>query len=224
MRGIKKKIRNNRYLRWTLIASNWLFQGIPNADKTEQLYKISFTLFFTTIFFLIFYCNAVFSLINNLLLSLFVAHSVNWCVNGNVYVLLIHRLCIAKLSKVKLFVYFEGLQQRLSKQNWILYSASFGSICRGELKEYSDIDISIVRKPGFLNGIKALFFSVVEKKRADWLRVPLELYINDNPDSSKKRFNAENNPVVLCDPYGTISKHYSERLTVAEAKQLNGVL
>lgn len=152
------------------------------------------------------------------------AHSVNWYVNGNFYVLLIHRLRFAKLSKVKLFVYFDGLQQRLGKQNWILYCASFGSICRGQLKEYSDIDMSIVRKSGFLNGIKALFFSVVEKKRADWLRVPLELYINDNPDSSKKRFNAENNPVVLCDPYGTISKHYSERLTVAEAKQLNGVL
>jgi len=172
MRGIKKKIRNNRFLSWTLIASNWLFQGIPYADKTEQLYKISFTLFFTTIFFLIFYCNAVFGLIHSFLLSLFVAHSVNWYVNGNFYVLLIHRLRFAKLSKVKLFVYFDGLQQRLGKQNWILYCASFGSICRGQLKEYSDIDMSIVRKSGFLNGIKALFFFCCGKEKGRLVASP----------------------------------------------------
>ncbi|MCK5402447.1 MAG: hypothetical protein KAJ28_12505, partial [Flavobacteriaceae bacterium] len=54
MRGVKKQIRDNKYLSWILIITNWFFQSIVNADKTEKIYKISFTLIFWLIFYAIF--------------------------------------------------------------------------------------------------------------------------------------------------------------------------
>lgn len=223
MKGLKKKIRDNRYLNWLLLLSNWLFQGIPNADKTEKAYKTLFTLFFWGILFWIFYSSGNIAIEKVLIISFLIAHTFNWLVNGNISIILIHRLLLVKLSKLDLFLYIEKLHQKTAGKNWILYAASFGSICRGDLKDSSDIDISIVRKPGFKNALKSIWFALKEKKVADFNGIPLEIYISDTPENSIQRFAAEQNPVVIHDPDNTIDNYYKDKLSVSEAKVLNKV-
>jgi len=223
MKGIKKKIRDNRFLNWLLLLSNWLFQGIPNADKTEKAYKTLFTLFFWGILFWIFYSSGNIAIEKVLIISFLIAHTFNWLVNGNISIILIHRLLLVKLSKQDLFLYIEKLQQKTVSKNWILYAASFGSICRGDLKDSSDIDISIVRKPGFKNALKSIWFALKEKKAADFNGIPLEIYISDTPENSIHRFAAEQNPVVIYDPYNAIDNYYKDKLTIEEAKKLNNI-
>lgn len=221
MKGIKKKIRDNRYLNWLLILSNWCFQGIPNADKTEKYYKILFTIIFGFISTLFLFYFSYFNVLKVLVLSFFIGHTINWIINGNFYGLLIHRLLFVKVNKESLFNYLKNIEGRLQKQTWVLYAASFGSICRGELKDSSDIDISIVRKHGLKNALKSMWFALKEKKIADFYGIPLEVYISDTPQNSIKRFAAEQNPVIIFDPYNTISNYYTEKLTLEEAFALN---
>ncbi len=223
MRGIKKQIRDNKYLNWILIVTNWFFQSIINADKTEKIFKISFTLFFWVVFYIILKPLLPFSIGILVLISFVIAHTLNWIVNGNFYNLIIHRLLLAKLTKKDLFNYMDNLEEKLQDKDWILYAASFGSICNGNLKDSSDVDISIVRKSGFNNAISAILFSIKEKKYADFNKIPLELYISDSPENSMKRFKVEKNPVIVFDPDNTIDKYYNEKLTIDEAKKLNGV-
>lgn len=223
MKGIKKKIRDNRYLNWILFLSNWLFQGIPNADRTEKIYKTLFTLFLWGILLWVLYSLVNVAIKKGLIISFLVAHTINWLVNGNISTILIHRLLLVKLSKYDLFSFIEKLTEKVKNENWILYAASFGSICWGDLKDSSDIDISIVRKPGFKNALKAIWFSLKEKKIADINRIPLEIYISDSPENSIKRFAGEKNPVVIFDPYNSIDKYYKEKLTIQEVKVLNKI-
>jgi predicted nucleotidyltransferase len=129
----------------------------------------------------------------------------------------------SKLSKEDLFEYSEKLKIRLEREDWILYAASFGSICRGKLKSSSDLDVSIVKKPGLINGLKGLWFILKEKKIADFYKIPLELYLNDIPENSIKRFASEKNPVILFDKYNVVDKYYDEKLDLAEARKLNGL-
>ena len=223
MKGVKKKIRDNRYLNWILILSNWLFQSIINADKTEKIYRISFTIIFWVLFYYLLSLS-INCIPLNFILSFILGHTLNWIVNGNFYNLIIHRLLLAKLSKHDLFDYTEGLKKRLTKKEWVLYAVSLGSICKGNLKDSSDVDISIVRKPGFKNAVSAIIFSVFEKKYADFHKIPLELYISDSPQNSMKRFSDEQNPVVIADPDNVISNYYQTKLTLEEAKKLNNLL
>jgi len=222
MKRIKKILLNNKYLSWLLIVSNWAFQGIINADLTEKIFKIFFTFFFWALLFLGFW-NTL-PLMQNIILSFLIAHTFNWLFNGSIVTLFIHRLLIMKVSKEKLFAYLISFQNRIQNKKWVLYSASFGSICRGKLKDSSDIDVSIVRKSGFVNGIKAIFFTIKEKKIADFKGIPLEIYISDTPQNSINRFKKENNPVVVTDSINTIDIYYNEKLTISEAKKLNKVL
>jgi len=224
MRGIKKKIRDNKYLSWILIVTNWFLQSIINADRTEKIYKISFTLVFWIVFYSILSQFFAYSNLKLSVISFVIAHTLNWIVNGNFYNLIIHRLLLDQIAKKDLFNYMDNLEEKLKDKDWILYAASFGSICNGNLKDSSDVDISIVRKPGFQNALKAIWFSVKEKKYADFNKIPLELYISDSPENSKNRFKAEPNPVVVFDPEHTIDKYYTEKLSINEAKKLNGVV
>ena len=216
MKGIKKEIRDRWYLRWILVCTNWLFQGVHHLDFTEKIYRIVFTIVSSLIVY--------YSLRISIIYSTIIGHTLNWLVNSNFYNIFIHRLMISKLSKTKLFDYSQFLQKRLAKQNWILYAASFGSICRGKLKDSSDLDISIVRKPGFVNGLKGLWFILIEKKIGDFNKIPLELYLNDNPQTSINRFKSEINPVVMYDKYNVIKDFYQDQLSLKEAKKVNNVL
>ena len=72
-----------------------------------------------------------------------------------------------------------------------------------------------------LNGIKGLWFILKEKKMGDLNRIPLELYLNDKPETSIKRFSNEKNPVVLIDKNNIIDQYYKTQLTLDQAKLLN---
>lgn len=221
MRGIKKRIRDNRYFNWILIVSNWCFQGILHADRTEKSYKFLFTIIFWIIIFCLIWDSANGSFFKTLLLSFFIAHSLNWIVNGNFYSLIVHRLLLVKQTKKKMFWYIDSFQQKIVSQEWVLYAAAFGSICKGTLKDSSDLDISIVRKPGFKNALLSILFLVLERKGADFKGIPLEIYISDTPDNSIKKFGGERNPVVIYDPQNIIDLYYYEKLSISDAWVIN---
>ena len=221
MKGIKNEIRNNDYLKWILVITNWFFQGILHADTTEKIYRIVFTVLVGSliwIFLNLFFKNNIYALI---FLSFFLGHTLNWIVNCNFSVIIIHRLMLSRISKQQLFDYLYVLEDKLKGKEWVLYCGSFGSICRGKLKDSSDIDISIVRRPGLKNAMASILFSVKEKKFADFKKIPLEIYISDSPENSKKRFKGESNPVVISDPYKTIDDYYDEKLSIAQAEKIN---
>ena len=222
MKGIKAEIRSKWYLRWLLLISNWISQGIKSADTTEKIYKISFTIISSSIFYylLSFYTLETFL---HVLGALFFGHTLNYIINSNFKAILVHYLLITNVKKDQIFKYLHALQNRLNKKNWILYSATFGSISKGALKSSSDVDVSIVRKPGFINAIKSLCFLVIEKKRADFCNIPLELWLSDTPENSKKRFKMESIPVIIIDDEYFLRSYYSKCISIEEAQKLNKI-
>jgi len=215
MKGIKEKIRRKRHLRWILIFTNWLSQGILHLDITEKSYRIIFTIVFS---FVIWYFLEL-----NIFLSFIIGHTINWLTNECIYSMFVHQLLTSKVRKQDLFDYLENFSKMLENKEWVLYAASFGSICRGELKDSSDLDISIVRKPGFINAIYGLWFITKEKKRSDIYKIPLELYLNDVPKTSVNRFKREDNPLVLYDQNNVINNYYDSKISLDKAKTINGI-
>lgn len=224
MENIKNIILKNIYLSWILIFTNWVFQGIPLGSRIEKIYKISFTVFFWIICLVILYYTFTISLINSLIFGFLIAHTINWFVNCNFYVIFIHRIKWFKIPKIKLFNQLCGIQHRLNNEDWILYSTSSGGICRGTMDGNSDIDVSLVIKPGIKNILFAIIFFVKEKKIADFNGVPLDIFISETPEESLNRSNGQENPVVLYDPYDILDNYYEQKMTIREAKILNNVM
>lgn len=223
MNSLKKIILESKALRWLLIFTNWLYQGIPHSDKTEKIYKISFTLFFWVLFFFMLPFVWEVTLIYRLVASFIVAHSLNWMINCNHFVIFVHRMKWLKTSKNKLFMHLRFIQKKLETRTWILFAISLGGISRGTMSEHSDIDVNIIRKPGVKNAVLALIFIAIEKMRADYHRIPLDIMISDSVEDCIKKSNGQKNPVILYDPYNMIDKYYNERMSIKDAQILNNV-
>ena len=211
------------YLRWLLVFSNWLFQGIIHADKTEKIYKILFSIISIFFFFSVYVICFKMPLGLSILAGAFSGHTLNWLLNCNFYVIVVHRLYLSHFDKQNAFNYLDSLADRLQTNQSILYATAHGSICTGNLKSSSDIDVALVRTKGFENALCALFFVTREKKIADLKGIPLEIYLIDNPGAALDRFKAEQNPVAIYDPKNTVDLYYSAKMTIAEAKKLNGL-
>jgi len=228
MSSFKDKLLGSHYFSWLQIFTNWLMQGIFHADRSERNYKIFFTLFFSFLIFGIFYYSTKQIHILYFLYSLLISHSVNFFLNCNLSVLFIHRIKWFKTNKKDLFKHLLSIQSRLDTtqdKDWILFCVSHGGICNGTLNSHSDIDVSIVRKPGFINLIKAIIFYVKEKKIADLNMVPLDIFICDSPENTISRSNFQKNPIVLLDHNNIVDKFYKDKLKMSldEAKILNGI-
>ena len=224
----KDKILGSIYFSWLQIFTNWGMQGILHADKSERTYKIVFTLFFSALIISIsFLSTKKFDSLNCLLYLCF-SHSLNFIINCNFSVLLIHRMKWFKTDKTSLFGHLLSIESRLldiQDKSWILFCVSHGGICNGTLNIHSDIDVSIVRKPGFINFCKAIKFYVREKKIADYHMIPLDIFICDSAENTRKRSNFQKNPIVLLDHLNSVDDYYIEglKLTLDEARVLNSI-
>lgn len=222
MKGWKDTVKHHRILRWSLLFSNWLFQGMIHSGNTEMIFKI----FCEVVFFIIAFPLTIIFIENSfvqVITSLIISHTLNWIVNTNFNSLLIHRLYLKKLDKSSLFIYLSSLQEKLKTESWLEFAAIFGSISRGELKESSDLDVTFVRKSGIFNALKAVWFLFKERKIADFQGIPLEAYINETPDESARRFKKEDTAVVLTDSNSILSLYYENTISLNAARKLNKV-
>jgi predicted nucleotidyltransferase len=179
-----------------IILTNWLFQGILYADKTEKLFKISLEII------LFIFLSSFLITISNTFLGLFVsviiAHTVLFIFNGQLFALA-KNFDLIYNDPQRIIDYVNGLKQRVSNEKSINCLVLYGSLVRGEIKPTSDIDVRIIRKSGFLNGFRACMFGLKERNRALFLRFPLDMYVIDSPNHLLK-MRKDEIPKILFDP------------------------
>lgn len=182
-------------LKIVVIITNWIFQGLLYADRTEKTFKITFDLLLTALLFLIIPNS---DLVIGLTTSFFISHSFNWIFNGQLFALaknfrLVHN------EPERIIKYADGIKNRASNNKSINCVAVYGSLVRGEIKSTSDLDMRIIRNPGILNGFYACIFGFKERFRALVSRFPLDLYVIDSPKHLLKMSSNEV-PEILYDP------------------------
>ncbi|WP_321422013.1 nucleotidyltransferase domain-containing protein [uncultured Methanobacterium sp.] len=166
-------------------------------DRTEKTFKIllDIVLFLPSLFILNY-------LVNNILLSLFLAfilgHTLNWIFNGQICVLL-KNLKLLNTDQEKFLAYMDNVKEKVVKEESIIAAAAFGSLSRKKLKNTSDLDIRIIRKPGYINGIKACFFVLKERSISFFNKFPLDIYVLDSYETINIHIKNEK-PIILYDP------------------------
>lgn len=188
----------NALLRYKIfiILSNWTFQGMLYADKTERLFRLSLDVLISVILYGIFF-NFISNSYLALILSIIVAHTINWIFNGQLFVL--GRYIGIKPNKQNEFCkYIKDLRNRVEREKSIQFVAVYGSLSRNKLSDHSDLDVRIIRKKGFLNGLRACLFGFLERTRALFNKFPLDLYVLDNKNHLSK-IRKDEGAIVLYD-------------------------
>lgn len=177
-----------------IILTNWLFQGILYADKTEKIFRACLDMIFT---FIIFKVTLGLGIHTNLLMAFLISHTFNWIFNGQLFALA-KNFGIVHNDPEKIIDYAYGIKERASGEKSINSVIVYGSLVRSEIKSTSDLDLRIIRKKGLLNGLRASVFGFKERSRALFHQFPLDMYVVDSPKHLLK-MRSDEEPLVLYD-------------------------
>jgi hypothetical protein len=191
-----------------VVSINWVFQGILGMDPTERNFKIFLDFLFAGLFALI--LSRFLNPVHSIILGLISAHTFNWLFNGHLFV--IGRFLGFTSNRPEFILqYMTGVQHRIQNADFLLGGIIIGKIARGGgISSTSDVDIRLVRRKGFLNGIKASYLTTSERSRALLNKFPLDLYTHDKLESLN-RLNPDEKPIIVFDPDGVFKEKYRNR-------------
>lgn len=175
-----------------IILTNWLFQGLLYADKTERFFKMCLDLGATATIFIML---PSFNIIPRFLIAFFVSHTLNWTFNGQIFALA-KNFDIVNNNPQKIIDYANEIKERASREKSIDCVLVYGSLVRGEIKSTSDLDMRVIRRPGFTNGIRACIFGLMERRRALFNKFPLDFYVIDGTEHLIK-MRSDEKPLIL---------------------------
>jgi len=188
----------SRFLQWLLrsplvaLAVAWTFQGMLYMDPTERRFKLV----------LDFWLTAGLGLVLSTLLQWYIAwplafaaaHSLNFLFNGELWGVLKHYGFIEQQHH-EFDEYVQAFCKRAQHEPAVDYVLVCGSVARDEWSPQSDLDVRLVRVPGFLNGLRACWFLLYERTRALFAGFPLDAYVLDG-EASLQKLRLEERPEV----------------------------
>jgi len=184
----RRKAKQGEMIRWNTIVSNLLHQSFFYLDSTERWMRILWELLPSGIMYLL--LVRVFTSQHHialLIITVVFVHVLNWILNNNFWNCMNCALPWLKNQGVeKTLLYLNAMRRRLEKHKQITGLMFLGSLCRFEWHDRSDIDVRILRAPGFLNGIIASFLISRERFLAFVYRQPLDVYLADSPEFLKR--------------------------------------
>ncbi|NOX08335.1 MAG: hypothetical protein GXP22_02390 [Gammaproteobacteria bacterium] len=190
--------------RIAVIASNWVFQCMRYMNIYELSLKLLIDLVFVVIIMSFFMEGIPFGLA--LLISLVIAHTINWIINGHIFVLMRYVAPVPKTEQ-----HFEDfiVKMKSAAMTWdsIDGVAIYGSYCRGSLHKFSDLDVRVLTHPGVMNAIYGALFCFYQRLIAFFDIFPLDIYCCDKMEFLDQLRDDEN-PFILIDHSGRLTARY----------------
>jgi len=164
---------------------NWAHQAFFYLDRAERISRIilegSATLLLATAFAVV-TDHHIWDLLI-LAVCFLIIHTFNWVFNGNWWACVLFAFPnLRNPGETATCRYLNDMGERLKNNPSISGVLIFGSLSRGKWHDRSDIDLRILRKPGFWNAICALSIQIRERVIALFSMQPLDMYLSDDVD------------------------------------------
>ncbi len=194
----RKALAGGRARLWNL-PRGWAHQGFFYLDRTQRIGRVVFEIVPTVIL------AGLIGRIGGIPLShvwlwcasLFLAHTLNWVLNGNWWAGMLFAFpSLRNRGDRATCAYLNRMAHRLRRDRSIAGAMIFGSIARGQWHERSDLDVRLLRRPGVGNGVTGVLILLRERWIALWSRQPLDIYLADGIPFLKK-MRADERPVFL---------------------------
>lgn len=162
-KGIIYKILNFKSM---VFLSNIIFQGIRYMSNGEKLYKISITVVLSL---------PLYSISNNIYISIIIGHLLNYILNGQFYV-------VFRYLSSKRTMSYDDLENYVKLINKLIKIFSpkdiliIGSFSRGKMNKSSDLDIRLYHNSSFINSIKAYFMATLLRFFGLFMRFPIDIF------------------------------------------------
>lgn len=199
---------------WGLIR-HWAHQSFFYLDRTERLARVALEI----VPVILIVCAVVVlrdaAPISILLwvLSLLLVHTLHWVFNSNWRGCVLFALpWLRNPGAEATCEYLNALSRRLRANEAIAGVMIYGSLCRGQWHDRSDLDVRILRQSGFANGIRAVLATMQERLIAVFAKQPLDVYLADDIAFLEK-MRGDEIPIILVNRSDALERRYPESRT-----------
>jgi predicted nucleotidyltransferase len=154
-----------------ILVVNWLTQGMRGMGRRELTFRLLLEALLA----------AGIAPMTGWPVALFVAHSLSWTLNGQIWVCA--RYCrLYRGDTDRLHHAVAELAIALRRTEWLQEAALIGSAAAGRLGERSDIDLRLVTPPGLVGWLRVNLLLLRLRTRALVWMLPLDAYAPDRPE------------------------------------------
>lgn len=182
-----------------IFLSAWLLQGVRITNWREVVIRYMIDAVLMTLMIL---------LGVHWVLAFFIAHSINFTMNGQLFAMYTHM----GATGVKANKFLNDtiiLSRKIEKHKFIRASIAYGSLSRGCYKKTSDIDIRLIPTEGgwWLTALYAVWLRIW----AFFVHYPLDMYCYD-PEVVVKKMRTDELPIMVNEREKCMIQWYPERV------------
>ena len=191
--------KSGRFRALRNLPIGWALQAIHATDRSEAVFRaaVEVVLVAVTVYGLV-EAGAMATLPAAVLSAFVLTHTLLWCLTGNYWVYMLDsfdRVRNPGLDKVLAFV--KLTRAALTRVDCCEAILIYGSFCRGQFHERSDLDLRALRRTDSPLGLLALPFAFALRARAFFVVLPLDLQVVDSMDFLRRQMRSDERPIVV---------------------------
>lgn len=195
----RRMMKTGRYRAFRNLPVGWVLQILHSTDRTERWVRIAFEATLISVFwFLLADVPVLNDGVARFAWIFLVVHSVSWFFLGNFWVYMLDSFLWVRnpgIDAVLKYVEFvRGVFVRSESCDAILI---YGSMCRRAFHGRSDLDLRIIRKPGFIAGVISVFLGFYVRIPAALRKIPVDLQVVDSIEFLDKQMRSDEHPIVV---------------------------
>ena len=193
-------LKNGKYRAIRNIMTGWLSHAIHSTDFSEKLFRILIELLLMVLCFYFVMSRGMFDsdILSSAVLTIIVCHTVMWMLDGNFWVYMLdsfHGLRNPGINRIISYVRFCRRLFRIANLcNAILI---YGSMCREEFHERSDLDLRIIRRNDSWQGILCLPAALFLRIISFFILLPVDLQVADSYKFINFQMRKDEFPIVV---------------------------
>lgn len=192
-------MKEGKYRAFRNLPVGWVLQILHSTDRTERCIRI-FTevLLIAAVWFLFGRISIISETNLSLLWAFILVHSMSWYFVGNFWVYMLDSFLWVHNPGINgVLEYINFVRRVFVKNDSCNAVLVYGSMCRGAFHGRSDLDLRIIRKPGLLVGLMAIFVGFAVRAVGAIKKVPVDLQVVDSLDFLNKQMRADEHPIIV---------------------------
>lgn len=182
-----------------IFLSAWILQGVRITNWREVVIRYLIDAILMTVMILLGVHWA---------LAFFIAHSINFTLNGQLFAMYTH-MGATGVKADKFLNDTIKLSKKIETHKFIRASIAYGSLSRGCYKKTSDIDIRLIPAEG--GWWRTALYAVWLRTWAFFVHYPLDMYCYD-PEVVVKKMRTDELPIMVNEREKCMLKWYPERV------------
>lgn len=182
------------------ITIGWLSHAIHSTDYSERIFRIAIEILLMFLCFNLIMHREIFKsdILSSAGVTIIVCHTIMWMLDGNFWVYLLDSFDWMRNPGIKRIIAYVKLCRKLFQVadlcNAILI---YGSMCRGEFHDRSDLDLRIIRRNDSWLGMVCLPVALFLRIISFFIVIPVDLQVADSYEFINRQMRKDELPVVV---------------------------